>query len=343
MAVSTLLVIAVTSAVVLVLLNRPSPAAPAARPRVETTTVHKADLANTRSETGTLGFGAQRVVKGTGTGVVTGLPAVGDVAKLGEPLFRVNDKPVPVFFGATPLFRKLETPGTKGSDVAVVMDNLAQLGYRVGRRPDDDTKAEFTTTVSDALKRWQKKAGLEETGTLDVGQILVLDTPVRVASVQAQPGSTATEALFTVTPEARVVTLSVGVADAGALKAGTAVAVARPDAKEVPAKVTTVSHAPPAENGQSNQPKLDVTVVPDNPADVADLDSAPVQVKITTESRTGVLVVPVEALIALREGGYALQLPGGQLRAVQTGMYAQNKVEVTGAGVTEGLEVVIAS
>jgi hypothetical protein len=38
-----------------------------------------------------------------------------------------------------------------------------------------------------------------------------------------------------------------------------------------------------------------------------------------------------------------LQLPGGQLRAVQTGMYAQNKVEVTGAGVTEGLEVVIAS
>jgi hypothetical protein len=342
-AMSVLLAAAVAGAVALIFLNRPPVAAPASAPSVRTATVSKGDLSNTRSIPGTLGFGAQRQIKGTGTGTVTRLPAAGDVTAAGKPLYWVNDRPVPVFFGATPLFRKLETPGTKGSDVAVVMDNLAQLGYRVGRRPDDDTKAEFTTTVSDALKRWQKKAGLEETGTLDVGQILVLDAPVRVASVQAQPGSTATEALFTVTPEARVVTLSVGVADAGALKAGTAVAVARPDAKEVPAKVTTVSHAPPAENGQSNQPKLDVTVVPDNPADVADLDSAPVQVKITTESRTGVLVVPVEALIALREGGYAVQLPGGQLRAVQTGMYAQNKVEVTGAGVTEGLEVVIAS
>lgn len=140
-----------------------------------------------------------------------------------------------------------------------------------------------------------------------------------------------------------MVTLSVEVADAVALRAGTPVAVELPDAKEVPAKVTAVSHAPPAENSQSNQQKLDVVVVPDRPADVADLDPAPVQVKITTESRTGVLVVPVEALIALREGGYAVQLPGGRLRAVQTGMYARNKVEVTGAGVTEGLEVVIAS
>lgn len=183
-----LLAVAVAGAVTLVFLNRPPVAAPASAPSVKTATVRKGDLSNTRSIPGTLGFGAQRQIKGTGTATVTKLPAAGDVAAAGKPLYWVNDRPVPVFFGATPLFRKLETPGTKGSDVAVVMDNLAQLGYRVGRRPDDDTKAEFTTTVSDALKRWQKKAGLEETGTLDVGQVLVLDAPVRVASVQAQHG-----------------------------------------------------------------------------------------------------------------------------------------------------------
>jgi hypothetical protein len=89
--VSTLVVLAVAGAVVLVLLNRPEPPAPVARPRVETTTVREVDLADTRSEPGTLGFGAQRVVKGTGTGVVTELPAVGDVARRGKPLYRVNE------------------------------------------------------------------------------------------------------------------------------------------------------------------------------------------------------------------------------------------------------------
>jgi hypothetical protein len=56
-----------------------------------------------------------------------------------------------------------------------------------------------------------------------------------------------------------------------------------------------------------------------------------------------VLVVPVEALIALREGGYAVQLPGGELRAVETGMYSRALVEISGPGIAEGLTVVTAS
>ena len=56
-----------------------------------------------------------------------------------------------------------------------------------------------------------------------------------------------------------------------------------------------------------------------------------------------VLAVPVGALLALREGGYALQLPDGGLVAVQTGMFAEGLVEVSGAGLTEGLTVVTAS
>jgi hypothetical protein len=349
-AVSTLLVIAVAGVVVLVLLNRPSPTAPAARPRVETTTVRKADLANTRSETGTLGFGAQRVIKGTGTGVVTGLPAVGDVAKLGEPLFRVNDRPVPVFFGATPMFRTLGTPGMKGSDVAVVMDNLAELGYRPGRRPNDEAKAEFTPTVAKALKAWQTDAGLEPTGTLDVGQVLVLDGPVRTAAVLAQLGDPVDGELVAVTATTRVVILSMAIAEASSLAVDTPVTVVRPDGREIPAKVASVATATPESDaeggtGQGDQPdqRMAVVVAPDSPADVADLDAAQVEVKITTETRTAVLVVPVEALIALREGGYAVQLPGGELRAVETGMYSRALVEISGPGIAEGLTVVTAS
>lgn len=351
-AMATFAVVAVAAGVVVLIVQRKPPeSAPAAAPEVKTTTVRKTDLANTRSVTGMLGFGAPRVIKGAGAGSLTRLPAVGDIAEVGKPLYRVNDQPVPVFFGDTPLFRKLETTGTKGADVAVVMDNLAELGYQPGRRPDDAQKAEFTDAVVGALKKWQGKVGLEPSGTLDVGQVLVLDAPVRVATVTAQLGDPATGPLMSVTANARVVTLSAPVGEVGTLKAGTPVVVVRPDAKEIPAKVGSINTA--VVSGDSGQPqtgqpgggvqKMDVVVIPDNADGVADLDSASVQVKITTESHPGVLVVPVNALIALREGGYAVQLRDGQLKAVQTGMYSQNQVEISGPDIAEGLEVVTAS
>ncbi|WP_433261413.1 peptidoglycan-binding protein [Actinosynnema sp. CS-041913] len=345
------LVAVAAGVVVLIAQRRPPESAPSAAPEVKTTTVRKSDLTNTRSVGGMLGFGAPRVVKGAGAGSLTKLPAVGDVAELGKPLYRVDDRPVPVFFGDTPLFRKLEATGTKGADVAVVMDNLAALGYQPGRRPDDAQQAEFTPAVVAALKRWQNKVGLEPNGTLDVGQVLVLDAPARIAAVTAQLGDPATGPLVSVTANARVVSLSVPVGEVGTLKAGSTVVVVRPDGKELPAKVGSISTAVVSgDSGQSQtgQPgggvqKMDVVVIPDDADAVADLDSASVQVKITTESRPGVLVVPVHALIALREGGYAVQPRDGPLKAVQTGMYSQNLVEITGSGIAEGLEVVTAS
>jgi hypothetical protein len=66
-------------------------------------------------------------------------------------------------------------------------------------------------------------------------------------------------------------------------------------------------------------------------------------VAFTSESRKGVLAVPVGALLALSEGGYAVQLPGGRLIAVRTGMFAKGLVEVSGTGVAAGTKVVTTS
>ena len=335
---ATLLVVVVTAAVLLVR-GRPDEPAAAPPPATKTTTVRKGDLANTRVLQANLGFGAARPVKG-GTGTVTKLPAAGQTTELGKELYRVDDQPVVVFFGATPLFRALDAPGLKGSDVAVVMDNLAALGYQVGTRPGDAAKAEFTPRVVDAVKKWQRALGVEQNGVLAPGRVLVLDRPMRVGSVKAQLGAPASEELFELTPTTRLVTVQVPVAEAGALKAGLPVTIVRPDNREVPGKVTAVTNSAPPENGGGQ--KIDVVVTPDNPADVGDLDTAPVRLKITTESRTGVLTVPLAALIALKEGGYAVQLPGGGLKAVQTGLYSQDKVEISGDGITDGLEVVTA-
>ena len=57
------------------------------------------------------------------------------------------------------------------------------------------------------------------------------------------------------------------------------------------------------------------------------------------------LAVPVSALVALLEGGYAVQVDdAGQLRyvGVQLGLFANGLVEVSGTGLAEGQKVVVA-
>ena len=76
---------------------------------------------------------------------------------------------------------------------------------------------------------------------------------------------------------------------------------------------------------------------------LTNIDGSSIQVAFTAEVRKGVLTVPVGALLALREGGYCLQLPDGRLIAVQTGLFAGGDVEVSGDGVQEGMTVVTAS
>ncbi|HEX2577561.1 MAG TPA: hypothetical protein VHK88_14510, partial [Aquihabitans sp.] len=74
------------------------------------------------------------------------------------------------------------------------------------------------------------------------------------------------------------------------------------------------------------------------------IDRSPVTVRVTGEERRGALTVPVTALLALAEGGYAVEAPGAggpRLVPVETGMFAGPFVEVTGADVAEGMRVVV--
>ena len=65
-------------------------------------------------------------------------------------------------------------------------------------------------------------------------------------------------------------------------------------------------------------------------------------VSVVTSAATDVLAVPVDALLALAEGGYAVELVTGagrsDLVAVELGAFADGWVEVTG-DIAEGDEV----
>jgi hypothetical protein len=55
-----------------------------------------------------------------------------------------------------------------------------------------------------------------------------------------------------------------------------------------------------------------------------------------------VLAVPVSALVALAGGGYAVEVVHGAARrlvAVQTGLFANTRVQVSGRGLTTGTRV----
>lgn len=321
--------------------DRPSPVAAIVDPTLATTKVKRTDLSDSRLLPGTLGFGAAHPVKGAGPGVVTALPKVGATVSRGRQLYRVDDQPVLVFYGRTPLFRPLDKVGLTGRDVRELRDNLAALGYRV-RADRVDGRDVLDAGLLAALKSWQTRRGIAAPGKLLPGQVAVLSGPGRVSGLTAQPGDPAAGPLLTVTATDKVVTVTMSPAEANGVREGATVSITLPDARVVPGRVTGIGTVvegggeDPA--GGTEPPKMTVTVVPDKP--VSKLDSAEVQVRFTMAGRKKVLTVPVGALVALREGGYALQRPDGTLVAAVPGLFAGGLVQVGGAGVTEGMTVV---
>jgi hypothetical protein len=135
--------------------------------------------------------------------------------------------------------------------------------------------------------------------------------------------------------------------DVDSIQQGDKATVTLPDNSEAHGTVSAISTdaqaADQAGGDSGGTPQLVVTVSLDSTAALRRLNSAPVRVQFTGQTKKGVLAVPVGALLALSGGGYALQLPGGRLLAVETGMFAKGLVEVSGTGITAGTKVATAS
>src|SRR5215510_7638675 len=123
-------------------------------PVLATVPVTRATLTQTQQVNGTLGYGAPVTVNGRGSGVITWLPAPGAVIGRGQPVYKADNRPVPLFCGRLPLYRPLHI-GDTGDDVTEAERNLAALGY-TGLTVDEY----YTAATAAAVWRWQHDLGL---------------------------------------------------------------------------------------------------------------------------------------------------------------------------------------
>lgn len=273
--------------------------------------------------------------------VITGLPRAGGIVAGGQQLCAIDGKPVLLLYGSV-LARRAFVPGmSSGLDVAELNANLDALGYAHDLIGDS-----FTVTTSSAVRALQRAHGMVATGTLLLGSVVFAPGAVRVKNVIAGVGVGALVApgpLLTVSSTRRVVTIQLDAALEGQVKDGDPVIIALPDNATTPGRISYVSRV--ATTGQDGT-TVAVHVTPDHPRATGTLDQAPVNVQITAAHVSHALVVPVDALLALAGGGYAVEeVSGGRhhLLAVHTGLFddADGLVQISGAGLAAGQRVVV--
>ncbi|MFI6705730.1 efflux RND transporter periplasmic adaptor subunit [Nonomuraea sp. NPDC050478] len=320
------------------LLDRAPAGRPAAALPPATATIAEETLRDTREADGELGFGPAASVTNRMRGTVTWLPGGDDVITRGEPLYKVDDDPVVLMYGSTPAYRDLAV-GAEGRDVASLERNLSKLGYD-GFTVDDT----YTWATARAVMAWQEDRGLPETGVVELGRVVFADGKVRVDTVDAETGRPAApgQKVLGYTGTAKVVTVQLDSEDRRLAKEGAKVTVTLPGGQEVRGKITEVATViVPGQGNEEPQTKVEALVSLTGEK-AADLDQAAVDVRFTAEERENVLTVPVAALVALREGGFGVEVvEGGATRyvPVETGLFSGGRVEITGDGLTEGMTV----
>ncbi|MFD3944896.1 peptidoglycan-binding protein [Streptomyces sp. NPDC058579] len=319
--------------------------APSSTPAV-TARVTKTDLVTTTSFSGILTYGSQRDLKAGGTGTITAHPPqAGDTVRRNQSLYEVDRVPVVLFYGKVPMYRELKK-GVDGIDVVQLTENLRALGY------DGVSRAgKFDAGTEAAVKRWQKRLGVAQSGVVKPEQLVFRPGSVHVTAAKVQSGDKieANAPVLTLGSDRRIVTAQVKDDMRAKLKQGSAVKVSVPGIGEKPGKVTKITLAAAAGDDEvpsgatpPEDSKATVEIDLDGTVGTSTQDQLPVTVTFADQVTRDALTVPVEALVALREGGYGVQVvTGSGKKTVQVtpGTYADGRVALTGSTLTEGTVV----
>jgi peptidoglycan hydrolase-like protein with peptidoglycan-binding domain len=215
-----------------------------------------------------------------------------------------------------------------GEDVRQLKENLISLGY--GSTELLQVDQIFDTGTADAVKRMQVDLGLAATGRIAFGDAIFLPGTSVVGSslsfpnlgAAVNPGTTLVslipiERIETQTGQNGVISVateslqrvktSIEVADQDLIDVGSEVKIELPDESMVSGTVRAIgSIAVVPQGGQAGNPYLEVSVAIDGNTSLPEWTGAPVTVSITKKLASNVLAAPVTSLLALLDGGYAL-------------------------------------
>ncbi|MFW7413928.1 peptidoglycan-binding protein [Demequina sp. SO4-18] len=329
-----------------------------------TVAVESRDLETYTEYAGTLGYGDAVTALASDSGIVTAVADPSDALVRGDVAFSVDDEPVALLYGELPMWRDLDTDSEDGADILQLETNLAALGFTDnGDMSVDET---FTTATANALEAWEQALGREEPdGVLTQGEVTYAMGELRVDSglergESVEAGTEVLKAALTsevvdavsddgeVTSAAtasEVVSLSISTNDQDQFEEGASVEVELADETVVPGTIQEVAETPErVDEGPDAELALAVTVVVDSGE--GEIVEGPANVRVADAVRESVTMVPVRALVALLEGGYAVEVAGddGSLApvAVEIGSFEDGWVEITG-DVRPGENVVVPS
>jgi peptidoglycan hydrolase-like protein with peptidoglycan-binding domain len=339
----------------------------------KTAAVERKTLTVTDDFSGTLGFAGDYDVIGGLPGMLTWTVPTGTVVTAGKRLYETNGHDrTSLMYGSRPAWRTMEPRSTNGPDILQLEKNLKALGFT---RRGDKIDSHWDARTTAAVKRWQRKAGLPVDGSVGVGEVVFMPEAIRITEISAALGTMVGQGgpVMSGTSNRRVISLDLDAADRDLFEIGKAVEVELPDGTTVPGKIAAIARIATTTTDQQGNTTttLPVTMTLDDPTAAGDLDQATVKVTVVRSSRENVLTVPVNALLALREGGYAVEVVDGASNAaatpsgspatsspsasaaagtrrthlvrVEPGLFDHGDVEITATGLEPGDVVVVPS
>jgi hypothetical protein len=346
------------AAVLAVLGTRDDGAEPAASASqaTKTTAIVQQDLVESEEVDGTLGYSDSRTVTNHLSGTVTWTPEAGTVVETNHPLYEVDGTAVYLLEGSYPVYRTMGD-GLTGRDVRELENNLRRLDLDPNYKMKVDGEWDSGTTA--AVKRWQKRKGLERTGEIELGRVVFQPGSRRIGEVQIAAGASASggagatttgadsgaaSSLMTTTSTRRIVTVDLEATKQALAAKGEQVSLEMPDGKDAQGTITSVGTV--AEKNvtseDSDPPATIEVLIRLNRSTGSRLDQAPVDVDFEKERAANVLTVPVTALLARAGGKFAVEVREGTQRRlvpVTTGLYTDKYVEIEGDGLRPGQTV----
>ena len=303
--------------------------------QTETAIVTRRTLRQTEEFEASVGYGDTFTLPGTAQGTVTWVAEKGTILEPGDMLYRVDERPTYWTQGEIPMYRTLERRD-KGTDVEQLQRFLHAGGYL-----DDDYEidAEFDSSLRAAVKAWQDDHGLDDTGRIDAAQLLFLPYDALRVATTPRVGDQANGGVLEVTSPDLFVSADVSTRKKRAFEGDPTIEVELADGSRYAATVVSIESVESQDPYGEQQFRIRLEL--DAPAGQQPGD---VNVEVIDVLAVNVLTVPVSALVALVEGGYAVEAlqPDGnrEYRSIEIGEFADGWVEITG-DITDGDQIVV--